>query len=87
MKVSQNSRVNRYQAVVLMAKPLQFSPGGSSKYPELKLNKFTNDERTATKKIKSHYAKIGFEKIPKSNFMICNPYLSHDVLCKIGITS
>jgi hypothetical protein len=75
------------QAVVLLVKPLQFSPSGSERFPELKLDKFTNNELIATKKIKKHYAKIGFEEIPKSNFMICNPYLTHDIFRNIGVKS
>ncbi|MBY0543979.1 MAG: hypothetical protein K2Q14_00340 [Gammaproteobacteria bacterium] len=57
--------------IVLKAFPLQFE--SDPKYPSVGLLKITDEQKRATKKLKSHYKKIGFHVIPKSDYMYYCP--------------
>ena len=47
----------------------------------LKLDDFPTNQRTATNKLRTYYAKLGFKHVPKTDYMVLNPEKPVNDIC------
>lgn len=64
--------------------PLQFRSGHSIERSNEQLKQFTRDKKAAVRKLKNYYSKIGFKRIPNSDYMLFDNELRHPPFSKIG---
>ena len=67
--------------VVMKPFPLQFEQGGPEKnmhepeFVRFGLGDFDRNQKRATAKLRAYYARLGFVRVPRTEFMVADPYL------------
>lgn len=72
---------------MLEAVPLQLITKEPLKRTTMGLNFLEQDKEKATNSLKAYYKKLGFEIVPRSNYMILDLELKHPNLKDIGFTA
>lgn len=73
--------------VVMKPFPLQFEARFKSDADSLELHRFTKDKRKAVKALRDYDARLGFRRVPKTEYMVRDPMLRFPTLEECGLTN